>query len=393
MDGKRKKTVTLWGAMHKGAHQIIIRFGYDPELNQRVRGIQGARYSRTHKAWYVLNTSAHLRRLNHVFHEVAHIDHSLLLNTAKGKPKTRVLTQAQRDVLNGFYRFMQGQRYSASTIRTYSNLVADFVEFLREKPINSYALADVNRFLEAVFIPKRLSVSTHRQFISALKVFIIFMDGECSIALDDLVRPNKARSLPTVLSQQEVIDLIRCTRNLKHRVVLGLLYSAGLRIGELLKLKIKDINFDRRIIYIHQSKGKKDRYVPLAESMLPLLRNYWATFKPSVFLVEGQAGGPYSASSIRKFLGRSCKRARIYKPVTPHTLRHSYATHLLENGVGLRHIQVLLGHAKPETTMVYTHVAKSDLIQIESPLDSMMKQLGPGDIRDEKFLLSRNSNF
>jgi site-specific recombinase XerD len=315
------------------------------------------------------------------------------LNTAKGKPKTRVLTQAQRDVLNGFYRYMQGQRYSTSTIRTYSNLVADFVEFLREKPINSYELADVNRFLEAVFIPKRLSVSTHRQFISALKVFITYMDGECSIALDDLVRPNKARSLPTVLSQQEVIDLIRCTRNLKHRVVLGLLYSAGLRIGELLKLKIKDINFDRRIIYIHQSKGKKDRYVPLAESMLPLLRNYWATYKPSVFLVEGQAGGPYSASSIRKFLDRSCKRARIYKPVTPHTLRHSYATHLLENGVGLRHIQVLLGHAKPETTMVYTHVAKSDLIQIESPLDSMMKQLSPGDIRDEKFLLSRNSNF
>ena len=137
-----------------------------------------------------------------------------------------------------------------------------------------------------------------------------------------------------------------------------LLYSSGLRIGEVTSLLLKNIDILRRQIKVEGGKGRKDRFVVLANTFLPLLQNYLSTFKPAFYFVEGTEGKKYSQSSIRKFLFKSVQKAGISKKVTPHTLRHSYATHLLENGVGLRHIQELLGHAKPETTMIYTHVAK-----------------------------------
>ncbi|MGC1631104.1 MAG: tyrosine-type recombinase/integrase [Gelidibacter sp.] len=185
-----------------------------------------------------------------------------------------------------------------------------------------------------------------------------------------LERPKRSKILPTVLSQAQVIDLLKASKNLKHRAILALIYSAGLRISELIDLELKCIFVDRRQLVIKNAKGRKDRYVVLADSFIPLLQNYFMTYMPKRYFVEGPSGDKYSASSIRKFLARYCKDANIYSKVTPHTLRHSYATHLLEQGVNLRHIQELLGHSKPETTMIYTHVARKDLLEIRSPLDS-----------------------
>lgn len=185
--------------------------------------------------------------------------------------------------------------------------------------------------------------------------------------------------LPSVLSKEEVIDLLRATHNLKHRTILALLYSCGLRISEVLRLRLADIDLDRRQLVIYQAKGRKDRYVVLAESTIPLLLNYVSSYKPKGYLFQGSKGGVYSTTSIRAFLKRSCKRAGIRKRVTPHTLRHSYATHLVEDGVNLRLIQELLGHSKPETTMIYTHVAKKDLLAVRSPLDTALLELRPTD--------------
>ena len=141
-------------------------------------------------------------------------------------------------------------------------------------------------------------------------------------------------------------------------------------------------------------KGRKDRYVILANSFLPLLNNYLFSYNPAVYFVEGtKAGEHYTAGSIRNFLRKSCKKAGIRKVVTPHTLRHSYATHLLENGVDIRYIQVLLGHSRPETTMVYTHVAKKDMLAIESPLDTMVKTFMETDNGDKKLTISRDLNL
>ena len=205
----------------------------------------------------------------------------------------------------------------------------------------------------------------------------------------DLFYPRKSSYLPSVLSKEEVVNLLRCTRNLKHRAILALLYSSGLRIGELINLELRDIDMFRLQILIKNGKGRKDRYVMLAKSFLPLLKNYLTTYKPAIYFIESLTfGEKYSAGSVRSFLKKSCLAAGIKKRVTPHTLRHSYATHLLENGVDIRYIQELLGHSRPETTMIYTHVATKDLLRIESPLDKIVSELVKTDKGDEKLTLS-----
>ncbi|NNE32419.1 MAG: tyrosine-type recombinase/integrase, partial [Winogradskyella sp.] len=225
---------------------------------------------------------------------------------------------------------------------------------------------------------RNYGISTHRQLISALKHFGDRFT-ESGIEPTTIKRPRKSRHLPTVLSKEEVIDLLRATYNLKHRTILAMMYSCGLRIGEVLQLRLADIDLDRRQLVVVQSKNRKDRYVILAESTVPLLINYVSSYKPQHFLFQGEKGGMYSATSIRCFLRRSCRRAGITKRVTPHTLRHSYATHLIENGVNLRLVQELLGHSKPETTMIYTHVAKKDILAVQSPLDTALLELRSTD--------------
>ncbi|WP_232735131.1 tyrosine-type recombinase/integrase [Olleya sp. Bg11-27] len=173
-------------------------------------------------------------------------------------------------------------------------------------------------------------------------------------------------------------------------MIIALLYSAGMRISELIHLKIEHLHIDRHQILIKNAKGRKDRFVSIAKSILPLLENYLLSYKPQIYLIEGQKGGKYSDSSIRQFLNKSCKLAQINFTVTPHTLRHTYATHLLEQGVGLRHIQELLGHSRPETTMIYTHVARKDLLDITSPLDNAVNQLRKNQNAEQKLRISRN---
>jgi site-specific recombinase XerD len=225
--------------------------------------------------------------------------------------------------------------------------------------------------------------------ISAIKQFKIF-EPNCDFENLELVSPRKSSFLPTVLSKEEVVNLLRCTQNLKHRVILALIYSAGLRIGDLINLRIQDMDIDRRQIIVKNGKGRKDRYIIMANSFVPLLHNYLNTYMPEEYFAEGiERGKKYTSGSVRNFLGRSCRLAGISKKVTPHTLRHSYATHLLEFGVDLRYIQELLGHSSPETTMIYTHVTRKDMLQITSPLDMVVESLNSFDNKDEKLMLSR----
>ena len=210
--------------------------------------------------------------------------------------------------------------------------MADFINHSQPKPLKELTNRDVELFIEDVFVPRKYSISTQRQFISAIKLLVVFYP-DCTIELELLSRPKKSRLLPSVLSQEEVICLLRVTKNLKHRAILALLYSSGLRIGELIQLELRNINIERRQLLVKSGKGRKDRYVILADSFLPLLKNYVTTYCPKRYFVEGPSEGKYSGSSVRKFSHTSARLAQIYKVVTPHTLRHSYATHLLENGI------------------------------------------------------------
>ncbi len=387
--------ITLAKKNHRNDNQILLQFDYNEDLIQLTRTIPNAKWSKTLNSWYVKNTAANLKHIFSTYHGKANINKKQFFKTTPEKvvvakpERVRVLSQENRDVLNNYFKFLKGKRYSKSTITTYTFLVADFIEHLNNKTLVDINNIDIRNYLENVFVPKKYSISTQRQFISALKQFKMSYP-ECGINNLELTRPKQSKILPTVISKEEVIDLLRHTKNLKHRAILALIYSCGLRISELINLELQHISIDRRQLLIKNSKGRKDRYVILADTFIPLLTNYYITYKPKRFFVEGKDETKYSAGSVRAFLRQSCKHAKISKRVTPHTLRHSYATHLLENGVDLRYIQELLGHAKPETTMIYTHVSKKDLLQISSPLDIALQELTKNDKKHNLLTISGN---
>ena len=379
-------TIYLEQKTHKKESQLLLKFSFDEKLKGLIKSVEGTHWSQTLNAWYLKNSEENLALILELFKDVTKVDTSRISKKTYFK---RNLMESQRQLLNTFYLFLKGKRYSPSTIQTYTFFIADFISFHTKTPLEELTNRAVELFIETVFIERKYSVSSQRQFISALKAFTSFYP-QTKIHNLSLERPKKSRILPNVLSQEEVVKIIQHTKNLKHRAIIVLLYSSGLRIGEVTSLLLKNIDTLRRQVKVEGGKGRKDRFVILANTFLPLLQNYLTTFKPVFYFIEGSTGKKYSESSIRKFLFKSVQNAGISKKVTPHTLRHSYATHLLENGVGLRHIQELLGHARPETTMIYTHVAKKDLLEIQSPLDTILLNLNKNDKREQKFLLSRD---
>ena len=389
---KNTPVLTLRKVVHR--KEIILSVSFDKHFNikQILHHNLGYKFSRTLRAWYTPFSKENIVILKKQFKD----DVLFIEDVSLGAPEnyaqrtSRNITEENKDIIRAYVRYLKGKRYSDSTIRVYFGFIADFVDYLKNKDFKTLVNRDVELFIEDVFVARKMSISSQRQFISAVKSFADFYP-ECSINPEGLIRPSKSRYLPTVLSQEEVVDLIRSSKNLKHRAVITMIYSSGLRVGELIDLELRNINIDRKQIFVKNGKGRKDRYVMLANTFMPLLRNYVMTYRPEKYFVEGPKGEKYSASSIRKFLHNYAKRANITKRVTPHTLRHSYATHLLENGIGLRHIQELLGHSKPETTMIYTHVAKKDLLEIESPLDNIILSLEKNEEEEQKFLLSGNN--
>ena len=377
-------TINISTGLHRNNSVFFLHFYFNDLIIEKLKSIS-ARWSQTKKCWCLKNSEENLALILELFKDVTKVDVSKIPKKTRFK---RDLTTAEKKILNNFYLFLKGKRYSQSTIQTYTIFVADFINFHTKTPLEELTNRDVELFIETVFIERNYSVSSQRQFISALKIFTVFYP-QIKINNLSLERPKKSRTLPSVLSQEEVLRIIQYTQNIKHRAILTLLYSCGLRIGELINLKLIDFHIDRKQLIVKKGKGRKDRYVSLADSFLPLLSNYYHSYQPTIYFVEGQNGGKYSAESIRSFLRKSCKKAGIRKPVTPHTLRHSYATHLLENGVDLRYIQTLLGHSKPETTMIYTHVQRKDLMEIQNPLDVALQKLNKINNDKQKVVLSR----
>lgn len=227
------------------------------------------------------------------------------------------------------------------------------------------------------FLVTELKVSTLYQnsAINAIKFYFEKVLGGRR-KLYFVERPRKEKALPVVCSEEEILQLLKSVENIKHRAILSTIYSSGLRISELINLKIKDIDSERMQIRVEQAKGKKDRYTILSKKLLLLLRSYFKVDKPNHWLFEGAGSTKenpvqYSVRSIQSILKAALEKTGIKKHVTVHTLRHSFATHLLENGTDLRYIQNLLGHESSKTTEIYTHVTTKGFNQIVSPLDKL----------------------
>ena len=222
---------------------------------------------------------------------------------------------------------------------------------------------------------KGSATSTLNQAINAVKFYYGSMLKKKFVY--EVKRPRKDRKLPTVLSKEDVTKIINSVDNLKHKALLMLVYSAGLRVGEVVRLNPEDIDSDRMLIHIKGAKGRKDRYTMLSEIALAVIREYRSQYKPEKWLFEGARAGRYlSTRTVEKILEHACKKAAIRKDVSVHTLRHSFATHLLEGGTDLRYIQELLGHKDSKTTEIYTHVSTKSIGKIKSPLDTLNLKKG-----------------
>ena len=276
-----------------------------------------------------------------------------------------------REAIVQFENWLLSKRYSKSTIKTYCDVLRVFFTFHKTISIQHITMQNIIQFNTEYIIGRGLSISYQNQFVNELKRFYLIIRNT-NIIIENIARPRREYRLPNVLSKEEVKVLLNTIRNLKHRTMLCLLYSCGLRSGELLNLQPTHIDSKRNIILIKQSKGKKDRIVPLSPKILEMLREYYRYYKPKTYLFEGQnKGEQYDSRSLQLVLKHAVKKAGIHKPVTLHWLRHSYATHLLESGTDLRYIQELLGHSSSKTTEIYTHVSTKNIQQIKSPFDDL----------------------
>lgn len=338
---------------HKGTPRIAVYFEKNATYIAYIKAFDDARWSASKKYWHLPDTDANRAYFNLTLQQE-------LLPSAEGIQSIELLK-----------KYMRSKRYSPNTITTYCDALKSFLVFYNKKPVTEITNQDVIDYNNNYIVKKNLSSSYQNQIVNAIKLYFKIVK-EKAIEVDKIHRPRREKVLPNVLSKEEVKQILSAPTNLKHKTMLSLIYSCGLRCGELLALKPHHIDSKRNIVLLKNSKGKKDRIVPLSPKILELLREYYKMYQPTNYLFEGQtAGSPYDARSLQLVLKQALQKKGIQKPVTLHWLRHSYATHLLESGTDLRYIQELLGHNSSKTTEIYTHVSTKSIQQIKSPFDDL----------------------
>ncbi|HPX06420.1 MAG TPA: tyrosine-type recombinase/integrase [Tenuifilaceae bacterium] len=369
-----KPTVTLELSEHRNQEVILIKFEWNKQIVDRLRTFPGTTWSNTQKCWYILQKEFDLSSFYNHLKLYAYVNYEGIKHiNIKEKPKTTLTnTEAEENAdLKTFSIWLQHRRYSESSIKSYVSLAEKFLEHMGNKPVNELTNDDVVNYVYNHIVGKGYSFAHQNQTVSALKLFFSEV-VKSKIEIDKIRRPRPEHKLPNVLSKEEVKRILAAPQNIKHRTMLSLIYACGLRRSELLELKPNSIDSKRNLLIIRQSKGNKDRIVPLSEKTIIMLRNYYKMYKPKEWLFEGQvAGEQYTATSLQKVLKHAVEQAGIRKPVTLHWLRHSYATHLLESGTDLRYIQEILGHKSSKTTEIYTHVSTQSIQKIKSPFDDL----------------------
>jgi integrase/recombinase XerD len=345
-----------WSAkiiIHHKEKRIAVSFEKNAERIARIKMIENARWSQSRKVWHIPATEANCIRFK------IDLPHSKT-------PSPEVIAE-----IIACQNYLKSKRYSENTIKTYSEALRSFLIFFSPKPSIELTNDDVIKYNNEFILANKFSASYQNQIVNALKLYFKSIQNKAMI-IDKIHRPRPEHKLPNVLSKEEIKAILEAHSNIKHRTMLSLVYSCGLRCGELIALKPVNIDSKRNIVLIKNSKGNKDRIVPLSPKILKMLRDYFKIFKPTTWLFEGQKQSErYSAKSVQSVLKQALKKVNNTKPVTLHWLRHSYATHLLESGTDLRYIQELLGHSSSRTTEIYTHVSTKNIQQIKSPFDDL----------------------
>lgn len=371
------KSITLYHLMIKNQKMIGIKFSPDKLIQNLIKGLPDPKWSTQYNMAYICNTKDNLGILFHTFKGVVWINYNRFfsnrpVNTSNKTVdvqwfRDRITVPEYRLCPEEYLIKLELKRYANSTVKTYVTYFEMFINYYKDRALKTLDESDIRAFLQFL-IHKGVSNSYLNQVINSIKFYYEVVLGMPN-RFYEIERPRKEHKLPKVISKEEVIAIIEHTNNLKHRCIVQLLYGSGLRRSELLNLKLNDIDSKRMLIRVEVAKGNKDRLTLLSKNALKDLRMYFKEWKPKEFLFEGRKGGKYSPESVVQIVKQAANKAGIKQNVSPHTLRHSFATHLLESNVDLRQIQVLLGHGSSKTTEIYTHVATNTFKTIKNPLD------------------------
>ena len=373
------KYITLCHIIIEGRKQIGLKFRADKVIQALLHTISTIKWSKTYNMYYLPNNDSNLNLLFKTFKGIAWLNGNAFFSNKPIRQtnlpldisyfRKRTIKPGYRVCPPEYLDKLEIKRYAFNTAKSYINCFERFINYYKDKKFIYINEQDIHYYLQQL-IQEKLSNSYINQAINSIKFYYEVVLGMPQ-RFYYIERPFRNQTLPKVLSTEAIQRMIVLTSNLKHKCIISVLYSAGLRRSELLNLKIKDIDSERMVIRVNKGKGNKDRYTLLSKNLLINLRQYYIIYRPKEYLFENPKGGSYTASSVRALVAKAGKIAGISEKVTPHMLRHSFATHLLENGTDLRYIQSLLGHSSSRTTEIYTHVATNIIQKIESPLDNL----------------------
>ena len=357
-----KVKIILSGDIHRKLEVVAISFAYNSNLADILKQNFAVHWSQTKKHWWIERSVFDFKKFKAIFSTLAEIE----LHEKKEERNEKV----ELGLPYGYLEKLEQKRYSPQTIKIYTKYFNDFRSHFEERNLLDITMDEINAYILDLIQTKDISHSQQNQRINAIKYYYEQVLGREKEYIK-IERPLRQKRLPDVLSKDEVCAMITGTHNLKHKCLIAVIYSCGLRRGEAINLKLKDIDSKRMVVKIVDAKGKKDRYVQLADSVLKVLRLYYNKEKPKTWLFEGQEGQQYSATSIYNTIKKAARIANIKKRVYPHILRHSFATHHLEQGTDLRYIQVWLGHSSSKTTEIYTQVSQQNFIKFKNPIDDI----------------------
>lgn len=344
--------------VHRNKHVIFILFPYNKILVDQLRAkFPSTKWSSTKKSWYLPDLPVVRKALE------------LKQRPLLAKHMSKIAPTNQLALVH-YHNQLRLKSYSLNTARLYISEFVHLLELIKDYPVDQLTPKRLKDFFLYCVDHEKMAERKLNGTINAVKFYFEHVLHRPQMFFD-IPRPKKPATLPKMLSKNEISRLFAQVRNLKHLIAMQLCYGMGLRVSEVVKIKLSHIDSGRMVLHIHGAKGKKDRIVPLPVTLLPRLREYYKIYRPKEYLLEGQYGGQYSKGSVQKIFKTAMKKARINKNIGVHGLRHSYATHLLESGTDMRFIQELLGHQSIKTTQVYTKVTPRSLKNVESPLDSL----------------------
>ncbi|WP_199176900.1 tyrosine-type recombinase/integrase [Aquimarina sp. MAR_2010_214] len=370
------KHITLKHLLIGNQKMIGLQFHPDKVIQALIKELPNPKWSREFAMVYIIHTKENLNHVFEKFRGVAWINGNSFFKEKvirDNEPvdvnwyRNRAKAASYRYVPEAYLLKLELKRYALNTCKIYISLFEKFINQYPDKDIVELSEQEIRAYLQ-LLIRQKKSNSYINQTINSIKFYYEVVMGMPN-RFYSIERPRKEQKLPQVVSKEEILAMIANTNNIKHRCIISLLYSAGLRRSELLELKIQDIDSKRMLIHIKNAKNNKDRYSLLSETVLKELRVYYKEWKPQEYLFEGLKGTKYSGSSVKEIVVKAAEKSKINRRVTPHMLRHSFATHLLENGTDLRYIQTLLGHGSTKTTEIYTQVAINNFKSIKNPLD------------------------